>query len=182
MVVRKSDTQYTHLSICNYDTYQDKGTTEGTTEGQQKDSRRTAEGTQLKNVKNVKNEKKNTRLVQLDEIRSNLTAYSKKYPSLNIQFYFDSFVDWLDATGKKYKKYDSAFNNCCRSEWYKDRTGSTKKDTSKSTDITIMCPDGHYSRKTNGFDWFKRGVRAICPECHQSLKAMEQMNIEKAMT
>ena len=112
---------------------------------------------------------------QLETIKSNLSAYSKKYPALNIQFYYDSFVDWLDATGKQYKKYDSAFNNCCRSEWYKDRPGSTKADAHKSTDITIACPNGHHQRTA------KRGVRGVCPKCRENLRPTEEIALKRAI-
>ena len=112
---------------------------------------------------------------QLETIKSNLSAYSKKYPALNIQFYYDSFVDWLDATGKQYKKYDSAFNNCCRSEWYKDRPGSTKADARKSTDITIACPNGHHQRTA------KRGVRGVCPKCRENLRPTEEIALKRAI-
>ena len=112
---------------------------------------------------------------QLETIKSNLSAYSKKHPTLNIQFYYDSFVDWLDATGKKYKKYESAFSNCCRSEWYKDRPGSTKADAKKSTDIIIACPNGHGKRKS------KKGVIAVCPECRESLKPIEEVQMGRGI-
>jgi|TARA_R110002033_G_scaffold81364_5_gene132194 hypothetical protein len=112
---------------------------------------------------------------QLETIKSNLSAYSEKYPALNIQFYYDSFVDWLDATGKQYKKYDSAFNNCCRSEWYKDRPGSTKADAHKSTDITIACPNGHHQRTA------KRGVRGVCPKCRENLRPTEEIALKRAI-
>ena len=84
-------------------------------------------------------------------------------------------MDWLDATGKKYKKYESAFSNCCRSEWYKDRPGSTKADAKKSTDILIACPNGHGQRKT------RKGVVAVCPECRESLRPIEEMHLERAI-
>ena len=123
----------------------------------------------------VKVKDKEGKKEQLETIKSNLSAYSKKHPTLNIQFYYDSFVDWLDATGKKYKKYESAFSNCCRSEWYKDRPGSTKADAKKSTDIIIACPNGHGQRKT------RKGVVAVCPECRESLRPVEEMHLERAI-
>ena len=123
----------------------------------------------------VKVKDKEGKKEQLETIKSNLSAYSKKHPTLNIQFYYDSFVDWLDATGKKYKKYESAFSNCCRSEWYKDRPGSTKADAKKSTDIIIACPNGHGQRKT------RKGVMAVCPECRESLRPIEEMHLERAI-
>jgi hypothetical protein len=122
-----------------------------------------------------KDKDKGSKKEQLETIKSNLSAYAKKYPALNIQFYYDSFVDWLDATGKQYKKYESAFNNCCRSEWYKDRPGSLKADKPKDTDIIIVCPNGHHKRKT------RRGVRAVCPECHESLIPLEEMQYKRAI-
>ena len=84
-------------------------------------------------------------------------------------------MDWLDATGKQYKKYESAFNNCCRSEWYKDRPGSSKSDQIKSNDILIACPDGHYSRKVS------KGVRGVCPKCHEQLLPNEEIQLKRAM-
>ena len=123
----------------------------------------------------VKVKDKEGKKEQLETIKSNLSAYSKKHPTLNIQFYYDSFVDWLDATGKKYKKYESAFSNCCRSEWYKDRPGSTKADAKKSTDIIIACPNGHGKRKS------KKGVIAVCPECRESLKPIEEVQMGRGI-
>jgi len=122
-----------------------------------------------------KDKDKGSKKEQLETIKSNLSDYSKKYPTLNIQFYYDSFVDWLDATGKQYKKYESAFNNCCRSEWYTDRPGSTKADTKKSTDITIACPTGHYSRNA------RKGVRGRCPKCDEQLLPNEEIQLERAI-
>ena len=122
-----------------------------------------------------KDKDKGSKKEQLETIKSNLSDYSKKYPTLNIQFYYDSFVDWLDATGKQYKKYESAFNNCCRSEWYTDRPGSTKADTKKSTDIILACPTGHYSRNA------RKGIRGVCPKCDEQLLPNEEIQLERAI-
>ena len=84
-------------------------------------------------------------------------------------------MDWLDATGKQYKKYESAFNNCCRSEWYTDRPGSTKADTKKSTDIILACPTGHYSRNA------RKGIRGVCPKCDEQLLPNEEIQLERAI-
>lgn len=52
----------TTLTIVNWEKFQHRGTTEGTTEGQSMDSQwyngRTVDGTQHKNIKNIKNYKK----------------------------------------------------------------------------------------------------------------------------
>jgi len=112
---------------------------------------------------------------QLEKIKSNLSAYSKKHPTLNIQFYYDSFVDWLDATGKQYKKYESAFSNCCRSEWYKDRPGSTKAGAKKSTGIIFACPNGHVKRKA------QKGFHRVCPQCYEQLVDQDQIQPQGAV-
>jgi hypothetical protein len=55
MLVKNSDTKRTRLKVLNYDVWQDSSTTEG----QQKDSKRTAKGQGRDTNKNVKNEKNN---------------------------------------------------------------------------------------------------------------------------
>ncbi len=112
---------------------------------------------------------------QLESIESKLSDYSEKYPTLNIQFYYDSFVDYLKAKGKQYKNYESAFNNCCRQEWYKERPGSYLSDKPKDRRIVIGCPDGHHQRKVN------RGVYAVCPKCRTSMKPIEELQLKQAI-
>jgi hypothetical protein len=44
-----------------------------------------------------KDNKKKGKKEQLEEIKANLPNYSKEYPHLNIKWYYDSFVDYLDS-------------------------------------------------------------------------------------
>ena len=122
-----------------------------------------------------KDNKKKGKKEQLEEIKLNLPNYSKDFPHLNIKWYYDSFVDYLDSNDKRYKNYASAFKNCCRQEWYKDRPNSTKAGKSKSSTIVIACPSGHVQREAS------KGVRAVCPECHEQLKPIEEIQINRAI-
>ena len=72
MIRTHSNTNYTHLSICNYDTYQDKGHSEDTTQGTAKAQPRQ----QLKNVKNEKNVKN-----RYKKFEEEVLVYKKTYPT-----------------------------------------------------------------------------------------------------
>ena len=82
---------------------------------------------------------------------------------MNIEFYYNSFVDWLTASDKRYKNYSSAFRNCCRQEWYKNTSGYYKEEEKKDNMILAGCSKGCYKRK------IKPGVYAYCPECREQL-------------
>ena len=124
MIERKSNHSYTHLSVCNYDTYQHSRTTEGTTEGQLKDNRRTTEGPQLKNVKNVKNEKKReSKNIQLKNIKNSFKDLKKKFPDVDVAVEYDKYTDWMTSKGITYKDYKAAFRNWLR----RSAKGFTKK-------------------------------------------------------
>ena len=122
-----------------------------------------------------KDNKKKSKNEQLEEIKLNLPNYLKEFPHLNIKWYYDSFVDYLDSKDKRYSNYAAAFKNCCRQEWYKDRPNSTKAGKSKSSTIIIACPSGHVQREAS------KGVRAVCPECHEQLKPLEEIQLNKVI-
>ena len=121
-----------------------------------------------------KDNKKKGKKEQLEEIKANFGKYSKDYPHLNIEWYFESFVDYLDSKDKRYSNYSSAFKNCCRQEWYKDRPGSTKISKSSSSKIILACPSGHHKRES------QKGIRAVCPECREQLLPLEQIQLNRA--
>ena len=108
---------------------------------------------------------KNGKQDQLKEIKDRKPIFEKDFPHLNIDFYYDNFVDYLDATGKKYKNYASAFRTCCRSEWYKDRPHSYKTESPKKKKETVVlsCPDFHVTM--NG----KKDSNIKCKECGEKL-------------
>ena len=113
---------------------------------------------------------------QLGGIKENIKEFKDKYPHLNIDFYYDSFIDYLDANDKKYKNYKSAFNICCRSEWYKDRPNSTVTEMKKKINYFLVCPTGHYSRKTDN-----KSVIGVCPKCHTSMVNKDQHMLDKIL-
>jgi hypothetical protein len=110
-----------------------------------------------------KEKKRKSKKEQLKEIKDNLVTYENDFPRLNIEFYYNSFVDWLSASDKRYKNYSSAFRNCCRQEWYKNTSGSYKEEEKKDNMILAGCSKGCYKRK------IKPGVYAYCPECREQL-------------
>ena len=83
MIDRKSNHLWTQLTICNYDTYQDQGHSDGTTHGQQTVQPTDNQRTLLKNVKNVKNVKE-----------LNMSGTVKPYPD-RVDNYFNNIPDHL---------------------------------------------------------------------------------------
>jgi len=41
--------------------------------------------------------------------------------------------------------------------------------------LVIACPSGHVQREAS------KGVRAVCPECHEQLKPLEEIQINRAI-
>jgi len=123
MIDRKSDTLYTHLSICNYDTYQDKGTTEGTTKGQQKGQLKDRRRDTTKELKNVKNEKNINGSVRVKPYTERIEAYfssiqvdllktwSEAYPNINVAYEIKKAKAWLISNPKNAKSNFSKFLN-----------------------------------------------------------------------
>jgi len=172
MVEHKKDRGYTHLSICNYETYQDKGTGEGhqkdrqgTGKGQARDT--TKECKELKNVKNIYIPKNN----QLNEIEESLNDLQDQFKNRNVKAEFQHFKDYCEANGKKYKNYLAAFRNWLRNENYR-----TEKDAPiVEKQIIIACPNGHVKRKS------KRGINAVCPTCYEQLIDQDKLQLERAI-
>lgn len=90
MIVKKSTTKYTSLTIANYDIYQD----EGTTKEQQKNSKGTAKEHQKNTNKNEKNEKNEKNIKPIGEQIENYTSN----PDLQIRLL--DFVDMRKKTDK----------------------------------------------------------------------------------
>ena len=89
MVNRNSNHNYTQLTICNYDTYQDQRTTEGTTKGTSKGQLKDNRRTQLKNVNNVNNEKElESRQTNFENsVMENKNKYTKDMLTNFIQYW-----------------------------------------------------------------------------------------------
>ena len=121
----------------------------------------------------VKVKDKKTKKQQLLTIKESLEDYREKFPLLNIDFYFENFVDYLDSSGKRYKNYKSAFTSACRLQWYKDRPGSLKSEEPKSNKVFKKCPDGHGGREMD------KNTFATCPKCRTTLKTETEITFEK---
>ena len=111
MITIKDEKRWTHLSINNYDTYQDVRISNETETTQ---NRNRGENN-IRMIKNVKNEKKSlSQKEQLDIIFLNLEELQKEYPKVRVALEFQRMRDWLSANGKRYKNYKAFFNNWLR--------------------------------------------------------------------
>ena len=98
MVRTDSNTNYTHLSICNYDTYQAFVHTEGTVVDTTQGTPKAHSRQQLKNVKNEKNVKNIENRKQ--KFIESLIEYKDQYPS-HILTQFVNY--WTEANRSKTK-------------------------------------------------------------------------------
>ena len=120
MIVTKSETQTTRLTVCNYGAYNDPWHTDETNVKR----RRHAADTQLTPTKEgkkvIKKETKdigtkkisvlhNVRSEQIKEIIPLLDDLQIKYPLVNVAHEFDKWQNYVDAHQKFYKRYLSAF-------------------------------------------------------------------------
>ncbi len=104
--------------------------------------------------------------IQLPELQKD-----DRFKNRNVKKEFEDFKDYLLANNKKYSNYAAAFRRWLRNDNYR----KTEDEPVKKEEIILACPNGHLERKT------RRGVRAICPECHESLKPIEEIQLERAI-
>ena len=165
MISKQTAQGFTHLTICNYDTYQNV---------QQADSTQTASSPQAhrkltatpKELKNVKNERNiYSKQQQLDDIKNSLDDYKLKFPTKDVVGQFEFFCDYLDSKDKRYKNYSAGFKNWLRR--------SQDVITKKNNDIKVSCPNGHATKI------IEKGIYTVCPECFEQMIPMESMNLKK---
>ena len=128
---------------------------------------------QYKELDNVKDKDKESKESQLLTIGIQLVELQKddQFKNRNVKKEFEDFKDYLLANNKKYSNYAAAFRRWLRNDNYR----KTEDEPVKKEEIILACPNGHLERKT------RRGVRAICPECHESLKPIEEIQLERAI-
>ena len=128
---------------------------------------------QYKELDNVKDKDKESKESQLLTIGIQLVELQKddRFKNRNVKKEFEDFKDYLLANNKKYSNYAAAFRRWLRNDNYR----KTEDEPVKKEEIILACPNGHLERKT------RRGVRAICPECHESLKPIEEIQLERAI-
>jgi len=118
MIVRHSEGVTTRISVCNYETYQ--STRNGSIPPNEMPLNGQAKGKQVTN-KEVKKtiKKKKTKnigfaLSLIDDTVLNELRTSDEFEGINIDLEFTKFKDNLEATGRSYSNYKSAFKNWLR--------------------------------------------------------------------
>jgi len=101
MIVRVSNHNYTHLSICKYETYQTSAHSDSTTDSTTKSKSKANRKTQLKDVKNDKNDKNDKVLVSKKiKFEKEVMVYKDKYPEDMLK----SFISyWSELNQSKTK-------------------------------------------------------------------------------
>ena len=94
-----------------------------------------------------------------------------QFKNRNVKKEFEDFKDYLLANNKRYSNYSAAFRRWLRNDNYR----KTEDAPVKKEDIIIACPNGHGKRRS------KKGVIAVCPECRESLRPIEEIQIERAI-
>ena len=105
---------------------------------------------------------------QLEEIKLNIKDYQFKFPNIDCKLEHEKFIGYIEAHGKTYKNYSAAFKNWLRN----DAFGKAQKGTKLNNNIVLACPDGHMERVS------RKGINAVCPECHKHLKPKEELTLE----
>jgi len=165
MVSKKTAQGFTHLSICNYDTYQSLQQADNTQNAHSPQAHRklTATPKELKNEKNERNIY--SKQQQLENIKNSLDEYKLQFPTKDVQGQFDFFCDYLDSKDKRYKNYAAGFKNWLRR--------SNDVVTKKSNDIKVTCPSEHE------FKIIERGVYTVCQTCFEQMIPVEQVQMKK---
>lgn len=152
MIRYKDEKKWTHLSICNYETYQHSRHTDETPVNHG----RITDENNIRMYKKDKNEKKSiSKDKQLKLIKENLQELKDAFPKIDVTLEFDKMTDWLSANGKVYKNYKAFFKNWLRraderrntfedtiSYYYECmKCGSKKGKGSKYKDLYMTCCD-----------------------------------------
>jgi hypothetical protein len=126
-----------------------------------------------KELDKVKDKDKKSKELQMLSIGVQLPELQKdnQFKNRNVKKEFEDFKDYLLANNKRYSNYIAAFRRWLRNDNYR----KTEDAPVKKEDIIIACPNGHGKRKS------KKGVIAVCPECRESLRPIEEVQSERAI-
>ena len=165
MIHSSSNNVTTIITILNYDEYQFS-----TEQKEEKVQNKVQSKVQSKvqtnnNVNNENNEKKIYRTKKLKEI--DLESLKKTFPTINVDYEFERFSDWLKSKDKRYKNYNSTFKNWLRSDWARKKSNVTDKK------IWKYCPGGHEKHKVNN------DVNMVCRTCFKPLVSEYEVTIAK---
>ncbi|MFL2510977.1 MAG: hypothetical protein ACJ0RN_01620 [Candidatus Neomarinimicrobiota bacterium] len=73
---------------------------------------------------------------QVEEIQKNLEEWSKKFPSLDVEFELLKMLDWLKANQKRKKDYKAFFRN-----WLRKSSNSIEKKVENVYRYIYACRD-----------------------------------------
>ena len=127
----------------------------------------------IKELDKVKDKDKKSKESQLLTIGIQLVELQKddQFKNRNVKKEFEDFKDYLLANNKRYSNYAAAFRRWLRNDNYR----KTEDAPVKKEDIIIACPNGHGKRKS------KKGVIAVCPECRESLRPIEEVQMGRGI-
>ncbi len=97
-----------------------------------------------------------------------LEVLQSEFPLVDVKLQFESFKDWMLATGKVYRNYNAAFRN-----WL--RRSKPGESVVKST-VKLVCPDHDKSytvEKTNPL------TTKFCPECRTTMISEHELAMRK---
>jgi hypothetical protein len=116
MIVTKSETQTTRITVCNYGAYNDPWNASETNVKRKRNAAETQLTPTKEGKKVIKKEKKDIgatkykgRAEQIKEIIPLLDDLQIKYPLVNVADEFDKWKNYVSAHNKIYKRYLSAF-------------------------------------------------------------------------
>lgn len=129
MIIKKSDSKKTTLSVLNYSVYQDKETTEEP----ERDQKKTAKRPQKDPNKNEKNEKNLINKITFGEFvlltEDEHAKLVERFGADATQWMIEKLDNAIGANGYKYKSHYRAILN-----WVKDDYNKAHKDKSKGPD------------------------------------------------
>ena len=127
----------------------------------------------LKELDKVKDKDKKSKESQLLTIGIQLPELQKddQFKNRNVKKEFEDFKDYLLANNKRYSNYSAAFRRWLRNDNFR----KTEDAPVKKEDIIIACPNGHGKRRS------KKGVIAVCPECRESLRPIEEVQMGRGI-
>jgi len=123
MITLENCKKTTRLTICNYDTYQDKQHATNT----QLTRRQHADNTQLTTIKERKERKERKEVLLIDSEFSkfekllNADNWQDKFPDVDLKYYYDTINDWSLSNNKKYIDWLAMIRNWIRRDFQQNK-------------------------------------------------------------
>jgi hypothetical protein len=131
MIYLADEKRWTHLTINNYETYQQG---KNDIESQAKSKQTKVEHNQI-NIKKDKNEKKSlVKEVQLKGIKEQLDILQENFSNIDVKAEYERMEDWLLSSGKRYKNYLAFFRN-----WLRKASQNAPIDDTKTYTYNCDC-------------------------------------------